>query len=58
MSETPGSRSVKIGVDERTGWSSERPRKDGAPPRPIDISTRCRVLAPSDRVRYSPGASW
>ena len=56
MTENPAARSVKIGVDERTGWSSERPRRDGAPPRPTDISTRCRVLAPSDRIRYSPGS--
>lgn len=51
-------RSVKIGSDERTGWSSDRPRRDGsmAPPRPIDISTRCRLLRPSDRMRYSPGS--
>lgn len=49
-------RSVKIGSDERTGWSSERPRRDGAPPRPLDVSTRCRVLAPTDRMRYSPGS--
>ncbi len=54
---TPSSsRSVKIGTDERTGWSSERPRRDGAPPRPPDISVRNRVLAPSDRLRYSPGS--
>ena len=49
-------RSVKIGSDERTGWSSERPRRDGAPPRPVDVSVRARVLRPSDRLRYSPGS--
>lgn len=49
-------RSVKFGSDERLGWSSERPRRDGAPPRPADISSRCRVLPPSDRLRYSPGS--
>jgi hypothetical protein len=54
---TPGSaRSVKISSDERGGWSSERPRSDGAPPRPVDVSTRSRVLAPADRLRYSPGS--
>ncbi len=54
---TPTSaRSVKISPDERGGWSSERPRRDGAPPRPVDVSIRCRVLAPSDRLRYSPGS--
>jgi hypothetical protein len=56
MPDNPSSRSVKIGADERTGWSSERPRRDGAPPRPVDVSVRCRVLTPSDRLRYSPGS--
>jgi hypothetical protein len=56
MAETPSPRSVKIGADERTGWSSERPRRDGAPPRPVDISEKCRVLPPTDRMRYSPGS--
>jgi hypothetical protein len=56
MPENSTSRSVKIGVDERTGWSSERPRRDGAPPRPVDVSVRSRVLTPSDRMRYSPGS--
>jgi hypothetical protein len=56
MPETPPTRSVKIGADERTGWSSERPRRDGAPPRPADISEKCRVLPPTDRMRYSPGS--
>lgn len=59
MSGTTGPRSIKIGADERTGWSSDRPRgRDGAdrPPRPVDISTRCRTLKPSDRLRYSPGS--
>jgi hypothetical protein len=56
MAENPSTRSVKIGADERTGWSSERPRRDGAPPRPTDISEKCRVLRPTDRMRYSPGS--
>src|SRR6185503_10419249 len=56
MTEKPATRSVKIGEDERTGWSSERPRRDGSPPRPTDIRARCRVLAPSDELRYSPGS--
>jgi hypothetical protein len=55
MSDKPAARSVKISADERTGWSSERPRASG-PPRPIDVSVRNRVLAPSDRLRYSPGS--
>jgi hypothetical protein len=52
----PTSRSVKIPADERTGWSSDRPRRDGAPERPANISAHCRVLAPADRLRYSPGS--
>ncbi|HEY1519520.1 MAG TPA: hypothetical protein VGF91_24035 [Solirubrobacteraceae bacterium] len=56
MSDKPTARSVKISADERTGWSSERPRASGAPPRPVDVSVRCRVLAPSHRLRYSPGS--
>src|ERR1700743_3009933 len=56
MSEKPPARSVKISADERTGWSSERPRAHGAPPRPVDVSVRCRVLAPAHRLRYSPGS--
>lgn len=56
MSTPPSSRSVKISDDERLGWSSDRPRRDGAPARPADISTRCRILQPSDRLRYSPGS--
>lgn len=52
----PGSRSVKIGSDERTGWSSDRPRRDGAPERPANLSVHCTVLAPIDRLRYSPGS--
>ena len=50
----PQPRSVKIGDDERGGWSSDRPRS--GPARPPDISTRCRVLRPTDRMRYSPGS--
>jgi predicted kinase len=56
MADDPQIRSVKISDDERRGWSSERPRRDGAPPRPPDISVRCRVLTPSDHLRYSPGS--
>ena len=56
MPESPSARSVKIGADERTGWSSERPRREGAPPRPVDVSVRHTVLRPSDRLRYSPGS--
>ena len=56
MAETPSTRSVKIGADERTGWSSERPRTGAGPARPADISGRCKVLSPSFRLRYSPGS--
>jgi hypothetical protein len=56
VSENSGARSVKISADERTGWSSERPRANSGPSRPVDISVRCRVLAPTHRLRYSPGS--
>ena len=56
VSEKPTARSVRISADERTGWSSERPRGRGGPERPVDVSVRCHVLAPSHRLRYSPGS--
>jgi hypothetical protein len=56
MASRPPARSVKISDDERTGWSSDRPRRDGAPPRPLDLTVHCRVLSPADRLRYSPGS--
>jgi hypothetical protein len=56
MSTPPSGRSVKIDQDERGGWSSDRPRRDGAPPRPADLSVRCRVLRPIDQLRYSPSS--
>ncbi len=56
MASRPPARSVKISDDERTGWSSDRPRRDGAPPRPADLTVHCRVLTPADRLRYSPGS--
>jgi hypothetical protein len=56
MAEEPQIRSVKISEDERRGWSSERPRREGDAERPPDISVRCRVLTPSDHLRYSPGS--
>lgn len=56
MPDSTPARSVKIDADERTGWSSERPRREGAPVRPPDISSRCRVLTPAYRLRYSPGS--
>lgn len=56
MAESEGPRSVKIGADERTGWSSERPRRSGAPERPANIAVRCKVLRPAEELRYSPGS--
>jgi predicted kinase len=56
MSTPPNTRSIKIADDERTGWSSDRPRPGGGPPRKADLSTRCRLLTPSDQLRYSPGS--
>jgi hypothetical protein len=56
MPDSPSARSVKIDQDERGGWSSDRPRRDGAPPRPANLSVRCRVLRPSELLRYSPGS--
>src|SRR5689334_25369897 len=57
MEQGSKQRSVKIGDDERLGWSSERPRRDGGrPERPADISTRNRVLKPSEEILYSPGS--
>jgi predicted kinase len=55
MSSEPSQRSVKIPADERGAWSSDRPRRDGAP-RPANLFVHCRVLAPGDRLRYSPGS--
>ena len=55
MEKPPQTRSVKIDQDERGGWSSDRPRR-GGPERPPNISVRCRVLSPSDELRYSPSS--
>ena len=57
MTQPP--RSVKIGDNERGGWSSDRPRRAGEPERPPrkqDVSVRGRVLSPTDRMRYNPGS--
>jgi predicted kinase len=54
MPTPPPSRSVKFSDDERGGWSSDRPRPGAS--RPADLSVRCRVLSPTDRLRYSPGS--
>jgi hypothetical protein len=55
MSSQPSQRSVKIAADERTGWSSDRPRRDGVT-RPANLFVHCRVLSPGERLRYSPGS--
>lgn len=56
MTNPPPTRSVKFSDDERGGWSSDRPRRDGAPSRPADVTVRCHVLSPTDRMRYTPGS--
>jgi hypothetical protein len=56
MSSRPSQRSVKISADERGAWSSDRPRRDGAPQRPASLFVHCRVLRPEDQLRYSPGS--
>lgn len=56
MPTPPSTRSVKIDGDERGGWSSDRPRRDGAPPPPPGLAVRGRVLRPTDELRYSPGS--
>lgn len=56
MPTPPNQRSVKIADDERGGWSSDRPRREGGPARPPDISVRSRALSPADALRYSPGS--
>ena len=54
MSSPSGPRSIRISDDERGGWSSDRPRR--GPARPADLTVRCRVLRPADRLRYAPGS--
>ena len=56
MPNPPSARSIRISDDERGGWSSDGPRRDGRPPRPADLSVRSRVLSASERLRYSPGS--
>lgn len=56
MTTPPNTRSIKIADDERGGWSSDRPRPGGGPPRKPEVSARCRVLTPSELLRYSPGS--
>jgi hypothetical protein len=56
MEQSSKPRSVKIGDDERLGWSSERPRREGGPTRPVNIASRNRVLRPAEELLYSPGS--
>lgn len=56
MESPSGPRSVKIGDDERGGWTSDRPPREGGKPRVEDISVRNQVLKPSDTLAYSPGS--
>jgi hypothetical protein len=56
MPTSPPTRSIRFSDDERGGWSSDRPRPGAGPRRPADLSVRCRVLSPTDRIRYSPGS--
>jgi hypothetical protein len=53
MSETNTPRRVKIGKEERTGWSSERPPRDGDEKRPA-LRVNARVLTPAVALTYSP----
>jgi hypothetical protein len=58
-SEGGGVRSVKIGADERTGWSSERPQREkkstgkGRPPKPAG---RALNVAASDTLSFPAGS--
>jgi hypothetical protein len=54
--DSTSSRSVKIDSDERGGWSSDRPRRDGAPPPPAALGVRGRTLRPAELLRYAPGS--
>src|ERR1039457_4636177 len=46
-------RRVKIGTEERTGWSSERPVKEGETPRG-PLRPPARVLEATTDLTYSP----
>jgi hypothetical protein len=56
MASEGSARSVKIGENERGGWSSDRPRRGGDDRGPVDLTTHCSILRPADRLRYSPGS--
>jgi hypothetical protein len=55
MASNDSVRSVKIGADERTGWSSDRPIRAnaGRPPRP---QGRAMVRAASDSLSFPSGS--
>jgi hypothetical protein len=53
MNESTAPRRVKIGTEERGGWSSERPLREGEVPRgPLRVAAR--VLEPAASLTYSP----
>jgi hypothetical protein len=57
MASSDGLRSVKIGADERTGWSSERPqRKTSGPGRPPRPAGRALNVAASDTLTFPNGS--
>lgn len=57
MASSDGVRSVKIGADERTGWSSERPqRKTSGPGRPPKPPGRALTVAASDTLSFPSGS--
>jgi hypothetical protein len=58
MASNDSVRSVKIGADEKSGWSSDRPQRTtaaggGRPPRP---SGRAMVLSASDQLSFPNGS--
>jgi hypothetical protein len=55
VSSNEGVRSVKIGAEEKTGWSSDRPLRagKGRPPRP---QGRALVLAAGDALSFPAGS--
>jgi hypothetical protein len=57
MASGDGLRSVKIGADERTGWSSERPqRKTSGPGRPPKPPGKALNVAASDTLSFPAGS--
>jgi hypothetical protein len=56
MASNDSVRSVKIGADERTGWSSDRPQRTGGKGRPPRPFGRAMVLAASDALSFPAGS--